>query len=480
MRSPSPWLIAGLFLCGCDAEDNSGPSDLPPTVTAAAAVPNPENAISALIELNTAAGDSARIAFAEGGGPVVRTPYQAIRPGVDTIVALGLRPATSYTLTAEVSGAGGTTRSPGLAFSTGALPPALAALRLTATGTPSAGYTMIVPVFLGGDTAGYLLIFDDAGTLRWYHTVRGQGGAVEAKQQPNGNFSLYIGRSFGWQPVEGRFLEIQPDGAVVRTYVAAAPYYTDPHDLLLSIDGDAVNAVHLLGYEIREYDAGDPAGGGRTSLAIHRILRQSPTGQKLFEWNAGEHFAPADWPPSSTPFDLVHPSSLTIAQDGNYLVSLQAMNEIDKIDAQSGEILWRFGGRHSDFVVDSDPLGGFQGQHSVRELSNGNLLLFDNRGGPDPLASRAVEYQLDHETGTARMVWEFRPDPQITSRIMGSVQRLVNTKTLIGFGVAARILEVTAQSSVTWDATLTSTASAGPVQFYRAVRIGSLYRFEVP
>jgi hypothetical protein len=479
MHRLSRWLTLGLSLWGCGS-DSSGPSDAPPTVAAAAAVANPENAVSALVVLTTAAGDSARIEFTEGGAETDRTPYQAIRPGVDTIVALGLEPATSYTLMAEVVGPGGTTRSAELAFNTGPLPPALAALRLSGTGTPSVGYTMIVPVFLGGDTAAYLLIFDDAGTLRWYHTVRGQGGAVEAKQQPNGNFSLYVGRSFGWQPVDGRFLEIEPDGEVARTYVAAAPYYTDPHDLLLSTNGEVVDAVHLLGYEIREYDAGDPAGGGRTSLAIHRILRQSPSGQKLFEWNAGEHFSPADWPPSSTPFDLVHPSSLTIAQDGNYLVSLQAMNEIDKIDAETGEILWRFGGRHSDIVVDSDPLGGFQGQHSVRELSNGNLLLFDNRSGPDPLASRAVEYQLDHETGTARMVWEFRPDPPITSRIMSSVQRLVNTKTLIGFGVAARILEVTAQSTVTWDATLTSTAVPGPVQFYRAVRIGSLYRFERP
>jgi hypothetical protein len=480
MRCPGRWLVVGLFLHGCGTEPNTGPVDAPPTVIAAAAMQNPENAISAFIELATAAGDSARIEFAESGGAVERTPFQAIRPGVDTIVALGLRPGTSYTLTAEVSGPGGSTRSPELAFTTGPLPPALAALRLTGTGTPSAGYTMIVPVFLGGDTTAYLLIFDESGALAWYHIVRGQGGAVEAKQQPNDNFSLYVGRSFGWQPVEGRFLEVQPDGEVVRTHVAAAPYYTDPHDLILSIEGEDVRAVHLLGYEVREYDTADPAGGGRTSLAIHRILRQSPSGQKLFEWNAGEHFAPADWPAASVPFDLVHPSSLTLAQDGNYLVSLQAMNEIAKIDARTGAFVWRFGGRHSDFIVDGDPLGGFQGQHSVRELSNGNLLMFDNRSGPDPLASRAVEYQLDHETGAARMVWEFRPDPPITSRIMGSVQRLVNTRTLIGFGVAARILEVTAQSSVTWDAMLTSTASAGPVQFYRAVRIGSLYRFEIP
>jgi hypothetical protein len=479
MRRPARWPFA-LCLGACGSDGNAGPSEPPPEIGAAIALANPANALSAFIELTTSKGDSARIAFSENGGPVERTPFQAIRPGMDTVVALGLRPGTAYTLTAEVAGAGGVTRSSELAFATGDLPPALAVLRLTGTGAPSPGFTMITPVFLGGDTAAYLLIFDDAGSLSWYHQVRGSGGAVEAKQQPNGNFSLYVGRSFGWQPVEGRFLEVQPDGEVVRTYAASAPYFTDPHDLILTVEGNEVTAVHLLGYEIRQYDPADAAGGGRTTLAIHRILRQSPTGQTIFEWNAGDHFTPTDWPPSSTPFDLVHPSSLTIGPDGNYVVSLQAMNEIDKIDARTGDIVWRFGGRHSDFIVDGDPLGGFQGQHSAHELRNGNLLLFDNRAGPDPLASRAVEYHLDHATGTARLVWEFRPDPPITSRIMGSVQRLANGKTVIGFGVAARILEVTPESSVTWDATLTSTASAAPVQFYRAIRIASLYHFEVP
>lgn len=479
MRGPGRSALAFLAFCGCDSDRNAGPSDPPPMVTAIA-VANRANAISAFVELTTSGGDSARIAFTDAEGRFERTPFQAIRPGLDTIVALGLRSTMSYSLTAEVVGPGGSTSSETLSFTTDPLPPTLASLRLSATGTPSPGYTMITPVFLGGDTAGYLLIFDSAGALRWYHTVRGSGGAVEAKQQANGNFSLYVGHSFGWQPVAGRFLEIQPDGEVVRSYGATAPYYTDPHELLLTFEGNEVAEVHLLGYEVGEYHLDDPAGGGRTSLAIHRILRQTASGQPLFEWNAGEHFVPLDWPPSSTPFDLVHPSSLTIAQDGNYIVSLQAMNEIDKIDAQTGEILWRFGGRHSDFVVDGDPLGGFQGQHSVRELGNGNLLLFDNRSGPDPLASRAVEFRLDEERGIAQLVWEFRPDPPITSRIMGSVQRLANTRTLIGFGVAARILEVTTESTVTWDATLSSTLTAQPVQFYRAVRIGSLYRFEMP
>ena len=211
MRSANRWPFVALALWGCTG-DTSGPSVPPPTLTAAAAA-NPENVISALVALTTSGGDSARIEFAEAGGPVERTPFQAIRPGADTVVALGLRPGTAYTLAVEVSGSGGTTRSGDIRFTTGALPPALASLRLTTTGASSGGYTMITPVFLGGDTAAYLLIFDGEGSLRWYRAVRGEGGAVEAKQQPNGNFSLYVGRSFGWQPVDGRFLEIQPDGA---------------------------------------------------------------------------------------------------------------------------------------------------------------------------------------------------------------------------------------------------------------------------
>jgi hypothetical protein len=79
---------------------------------------------------------------------------------------------------------------------------------------------------------------------------------------------------------------------------------------------------------------------------------------------------------------------------------------------------------------------------------------------------------------TARLVWEFRPSPAITSPIMGSVQRLSNGNTLIGFAIPGRVMEVDRGGSVVSDATLST--NGAPTQFYRAIRIASLYTYSPP
>ena len=61
---------------------------------------------------------------------------------------------------------------------------------------------------------------------------------------------------------------------------------------------------------------------------------------------------------------------------------------------------------------------------------------------------------------------------------MGSVQRLANGNTVIGFAIPARVMEVDPAGGVVSDATLS--ANGAPMQFYRAVRIASLYRYMRP
>jgi len=471
------FFCVGLGAVGSCAGDSSVvPSQ--PILAGVTAIANPHNALSARVALLTENVDSARIRIRGADGVEQHTPFRRLR-GIDTLVVLGLASESDYTLVAEVWGGSVSLQSGAQAFRTGFLPAALQAVHLRGVGAPSAGHTLTVPVFLGGQNDGYVVAFDGSGRISWYRVIEGDGWAVEARQQPNGNISVYVGRSYGWQATAGGYLEFRPDGELVRRFAAAPAFYTDPHDLLLTFRDTTLESVHLIGYDIQSYPP-DVTRDGRTTLAVHRILRQSPEGQVEFEWNAGDHFSPADWPASGVPFDLVHPSSLDIGRDGNYLVSLQALDEVAKVNARTGAILWRLGGRNSDFTFTGDPLGGFSGQHSVRELENGNLLMFDNRSGPDPLASRAVEYRLDQGAGTATMVWEYRPDPSITSRIMGSAQRLRGGNTVVGFGVAGRVIEVGAGSTPIWDATLTKDGDPLPMQFYRAVRLASLYRYERP
>jgi len=311
------------------------------------------------------------------------------------------------------------------------------------------------------------------GAIRWYHRFPG-AWPIEAKQQPNGHITVYVGRSFGWQPIAGGYVELTPAGDVVRTYAVAGNDYTDPHELLLSFRDTTVVASHLLGYEIQSFDLSAMGGSPTAPLAVHTIERRSASGAVLFRWSAGSAFTVGDWPlPNPHALDLVHPSSLAIDRDSNYVVSFQAMDQVVKIDATTGATMWRLGGRRNQFQILDDPLGGFTGQHNVQVLENGNLLMMDDRFRGVRGPARAVEYSLDATTMVARMVWQYQPATAVISPIMGSVQRLANGATLVGFGAAGRVDEVEADGSVLRNATLRNDAMAIP--FYRAVRIRSLY-----
>lgn len=257
----------------------------------------------------------------------------------------------------------------------------------------------------------------------------------------------------------------------------AAGYYTDPHELLLSFHDGAVAATHLIGYEIRDFDLSAAGGPARAPLAVHTIERHDAAGAVSFRWSAPSLFSIADWPlPNPSAADLEHPSSLAIAPDGGYVVSFQGMDEITKLDSQTGAIAWRLGGRHNQFEIRDDPMHGFLGQHNVQVLDNGDLLMLDDhfRGTPGP--ARAVEYSLDTQQMIARMVWEYRPSSTVISPIMGSAQRLANGGTLVGFGAAGRVDEVNADGTLAWSAILRSDAPT-PVPFYRALRLRSLYEY---
>ena len=215
-------------------------------------------------------------------------------------------------------------------------------------------------------------------------------------------------------------------------------------------------------------------------LATHTILRQTPEGVVEFFWSGSDHFTLDDWldrPPDyaqTTNTDLDHANSLEIDRDGNYVASFFNLPEITKIDAVTGRVIWRFSGRNNQFNVLNDPLGGVSGQHSVRVLENGNLLIYDNGKHHNPPESRPVEYSLDTVSMTASMVWEYRHAPVLFTPVVGSVERLRNGNTLVGFGAVGVATEVANDGSVAWEGHM------NPPFFYRVRRISSLYRFEQP
>ena len=217
----------------------------------------------------------------------------------------------------------------------------------------------------------------------------------------------------------------------------------DLHDFELLDNGNAM----LLAYRRRQVDL-SAVGGAADGLVWDTVIAErTPDGETVWMWDGADHMDLADVPApvANAQFaikppgvaDYAHPNSLEIFDDGDVLVSIRHYDCLYRIDKESGDIVWTFGGPNcaqNDFDLTGDPYGGFSHQHDATLLDDGNILLFDNgnlRTG-DEQVSRVVEYEIDEEAMTAEMVWSY--DDGRYSAIMGSAERLANGNTLIAWG----------------------------------------------
>jgi len=379
---------------------------------------------------------------------------------------------------AEASGA--TTRSATSSFTTGPLPSALAGVHLEVSGTPPDSDVLVD--LLNDKNPGALVAFDGAGTVRWYRLFDGTDPVVEAKQLPSGNYLAFVGPTT-FASSGGSYMEVTPAGDFVPAYASAPPLAPDDHEGLLTAEAMSDQRVHLLGFDTQTVDL-SPAGGSGTGTVIgHSLQRLLPSGEAEFTWSSWDHIGLDEWIDPVTPgqlsgSDFDHPNSIDIDPQGNYLVSFRNLDSIFLIDSHTGDVLWRLGGKRSDFTFVGDPLNGFSGQHCARLLPNGDILLLDNGSLHDPPMTRAAEYALDTAAHTARLVWEFRPPEPVFNAFTGSALRDAAGTTWVGLSYPGVIYRAAADGTVLWKATLA--VGGQPPFFYRAVPVRSLYQYLPP
>jgi outer membrane protein assembly factor BamB len=230
----------------------------------------------------------------------------------------------------------------------------------------------------------------------------------------------------------------------------------------------------LLGIQFKRQDLSSV--GGRANAAVQGfVVEYRRPGKEAFLWSTFDHCslsdAASDISLKGQNVDPWHANAIEIDDDGNLLVSFRNSDEILKINSETGSIMWRLGGKNSQFSFRNDKLGGFSHQHGIRRLANGHILLFDDGNLHSPPMSRAVEYRLDESAKIAELVWEYRPDPPIFGFALGFAQRLPNGNTLVCFGTAQHIIEVDQGGVKRWELIVDE-----PQRFaYRAFAIESLY-----
>jgi outer membrane protein assembly factor BamB len=441
-----------------------------------ALVPNSENVLAQHACVDMPGAFLARVRSSDGEQSL-ETPYSSLRPdGVGAISVLGLAPSTAYSFSLETLQASGATVGGTLSGTTPALPTKLAAFRIATTGSPSSASRY----YLVSGAGPYSAAFDRAGTFRWYHGFDAQ--TQESKMHADGTFTTYVGTSTGAERAAGQYIRYTPDGALVATYSAVTPdtsdptsptVYTDPHELLITTTDEGEERIHLMGYAVLPRSSSDS-----TLAAWHQLQRLKPDGTLEFLWKTSDHFT-ADDQTLVGPSDVDHTNAIAIdPDDGNYVLSIRNLDALVKINYTTGDVIWQLGGKKSSFELAGDPLEGFQGQHSVRILPKGGILLFDNGRGHSPPESRAVEYRLDTASMTATMVWQFRHSPAVYTPVTGSVERLSNGNTLVAFAFAGVVDEVDTSGQLLWEAQLFNGANAAVT--YRVRSLPSLYGFQNP
>jgi hypothetical protein len=299
---------------------------------------------------------------------------------------------------------------------------------ISISNNPSPGYIFFSP-YLKSGTKGYLMIIDNQGIPIYYQ--RSSYPKFDFKKQYNGllTYWSYNGR---------KFFEMDSAYCIIDSFKCGNGYPTDHHDLLVFPNGH----LFIMSYDPQIVRMDTIVQGGDSAAVVYGLVIQEQDAEKnvIFQWRSWDHFditdATDDIDLTAHVIDYQHGNAIEVDYDGNLLISCRHMDEITKIDRQTGNIIWRLGGlkaKNNQFVFINDPLT-FSHQHDIRRLPNGNITLFDNGNWHSPSVSRSLEYQLNEENKIAVLVWKFNNDPLTFAPAMGNSRRLTNNNTLIGWG----------------------------------------------
>ena len=296
---------------------------------------------------------------------------------------------------------------------------------------PSPGYLFLAPFTNSYNPLGFLMIVDNKGVPIFYqrtHSIK-----TDWKLQPNGMLT-YVDNS------KRKFYEMDSSYAIIDSFSTGNGYSTDTHDLQILPDGHAL----LMAYDPQIVRMDTVVLGGDSSATVYGLIVQELDCDKnvVFQWRSWDHFlitdATEDIDLTASAIDYVHGNAIELDDDGNLLISCRHMDEVTRINRQTGEIIWRLGGlksRNNQFLFTNDGIT-FSHQHDIRKLPNGNLTIFDNGNLHAPSFSRSLEYQIDEINQTVSLVWNFNNEPHTFSFAMGNTQRLQNQNTVIGWGLS--------------------------------------------
>ncbi|MGX6604631.1 arylsulfotransferase family protein [Micromonosporaceae bacterium Da 78-11] len=319
------------------------------------------------------------------------------------------------------------------------------------------GYLFLTPAS-GTGLWGPLLV-DEQGSPVWFRKVPDPATvAIDFKaQQYRGKPVLTwwegaIGGTGGQGVGQGEFVLTDGSYREITRVRAAGTEQADQHDFVITGRNTALFWI----YDPIPYDLS--ALGGPTDGVLHDGVLQEidiATGRKVFEWRAREHVEIADsnaplpqGDSAHLPYDYFHANSVGLAADGNIIISSRHTWTAYKINRTTGEVIWRLGGKKSDFTLDER--ARFSWQHDFRQRRDGSYSVFDNGAGvtKERDYSRGLVLKLDEAARTAAFVAEYVHPDKLSAPTQGNFRELADGGSFIGWGQMPHFTEHNVDTTV--------------------------------
>jgi len=354
--------------------------------------------------------------------------------------------------------------------------PNITVVKYPDVGTPTPGYYLV-------NSMKYAAVLDGNGTPVWYQHAK---SACDVDSLAPGQISYLPNAEFPYSFDTSVNIELDVLGTQ-PTMLQSPDAPTDAHELRLLANGDYLLFADVV---VPGVDLTGLAGfGSNESIDDCKIEEVSPDGNLVWSWLASDHVDPVreSLAPATNMIDQVnvvdwfHCNSIDVAANGDLLVSARHANAVYYVERATGQIAWKLGGTPHNkdgaahIVVTNDSEGGFNLQHDARFAGSGDITLFDDHGadaGAGSAVARGVELALDHDAGTAQVVWQFLGTGE--SQYMGSFRRYSDGDSVIGWGYVSnspRILTETDSSGNDVLDVLFSLPMPTEAVSYRAVKV---------
>jgi hypothetical protein len=326
----------------------------------------------------------------------------------------------------------------------------------TSSETTAAGHIFIAPFQITGKAGPNYgaLIVDDVGQPIWFKPEATKTAMNLRVQKYKGKpvITWYEGDVLGGYG--GDFVVADQSYREIARVKAGHGEHGDLHEFLLTSKGTALITIYSnIPFDLTS--VGGSANGQLTEGVIQEI--DVPNGKVLTEWRSSRYIGlDESYLPSvkNDVSDYFHLNSVGVDTDGHLLVSARHTSAVYKVHRQTGAVLWRLGGKRSDFTI--VPGGEFSFQHDVRRHADGTLTIFDNNAAaPNSTThARPIRLSLDMGAMSAKLVGEYQPETPRITWAMGNLEQLPDGGAFVGWGTAGSFTEFAPDGTVRLDATL--------------------------